>query len=179
MLVWFFRDMGWVFFPCSCFEFWKTFASHLSSEYSKVTFKVDYLQQLFGTEAGACLFFLKSEQMQVPPPLVFLCQKWSFFSCSLSSLFCRVSRSRTQVTPNDLVLLGIAILFLHERFLVLYMIYIMTLLAWLRFLWPVLNLSSLGDLFHYFYLFPVFLPCLALYICKTFDYYNKCIFANP
>lgn len=34
----------------------------------KLHCKVDYLQQLFGREAGACLFFLKSEQMQVPPP---------------------------------------------------------------------------------------------------------------
>lgn len=34
----------------------------------KLHSKVDYLQQLIGTEAGDCLFFLKSEEIQVPPP---------------------------------------------------------------------------------------------------------------
>lgn len=76
----------------------------------KLHSKVDYLQQLIGTEAGDCLFFLKSEEIQVPPPcLGFHCVKvvllCPLFSCNLSSLFCRVSRSRTQVTPNNLVCL--------------------------------------------------------------------------
>lgn len=66
VLVWFFWGYRAGFFPYSCFEFQKTFASHLSSEYSKVTLQGELFATVIWKRSWGLLVF--SEQIQVPPP---------------------------------------------------------------------------------------------------------------
>lgn len=80
----------------------------------KLHCKVDYLQQLFGTEFEACLFFLKTERTQVPPLLLsFRCVKggpilYPFFFLEPFITFLQgVKEQDTSLisTPNNLVCL--------------------------------------------------------------------------
>lgn len=66
MLVLGFLGYGVAFCPAAALSSEKLLHTCLQS-IPKLHSKVDYLEQLFGTEAGSFLFFIKSEQMQVSP----------------------------------------------------------------------------------------------------------------
>lgn len=111
-LCWFgvFGNMGWVL-PLQLLWILKSFCITLvfrvfQSYIATWIICNSYLEEKLGL---AC-FFLNLSKCQYPlhalillvSEAILLCP---FFSCSFSSLFCRVSRSMTQVAPNNLVYL--------------------------------------------------------------------------